>query len=219
MKASLKPTYGALAKFPEIRLPDGARRPQLVIAFERFKSEVDWADSHDGRALIRVLEPIVLKAKKKASALLRAKIDAPSAFALPKKASPQALKAEVKVDLDRLSHLVAFRLSRVDLETRVGKCVTCPHVGVLQWGHVVSQSDCPWLGYHPHNTRGQCGGCNGPGQGRYREFRAALESERPGRAAELEALALKYGRRRPTLQELRALRDRLQAVAVNIGAV
>ena len=206
-----------LSKFPEIRLPEGGRRPQIVVAVERFKKEVPWADSHDGRALLRILEPVALKATKKAAAMLRAKIDTPAAFALPKRATPQAIKAELKVELDRLSHLVAFHLSGMDPETKVGKCVTCPHHGVLQWGHFVSQSDCPWIVYHPHNTRGQCGECNGPGQGRYREFRAALEREKEGRAVELEALAVKFGRKRPTPEELKMILQRLRKFAETLG--
>lgn len=193
-----------LKGFPEIRVPNGKKRPIIADALDRFKT-VDWSDTHEGRAIIRVLEPVVMKALRRVAQMFRRKIDTPTSFALPKKETPQEVRGKLRDQLDAQSRRIAFSLTP-------SRCFTCgSYTRNLQWGHFVSRADCPFLIDHPHNSRSQCGTCNGLRQGAYREFRAGLETEQQGRADVVEKLATRYGRHRPRADDLQRHKRLLDA--------
>lgn len=208
-------------KYPPIRMPEGAgRTPPLVAAYERFLAEVEWAQDNHGKALCKVLEPAVRKARNKAAALLRRAVDTRSAFELPKEATPQQLKQDLYDECYHYSRQVAFIHGGADPWTSTGPCFTCSHVGTVYWGHFISQADSRLLRYHEHNTRPQCGTCNDParGGGRYREFRANLEKEAAGRAAKVELLHAEKGRNDWRVKDLEKERDRIREYLRRLGA-
>lgn len=205
-------------KFPKPSAILTGKRPEIVIALERFKSEVVWATKPHGRAIVKVLEHAARKAINRAAARQKKVARKEAMQKHPKKVAEQELRAELREKLNALSHKVAFALTPgYDPETREGLCFTCGKPAVLQWGHFIRQSDCPWLVYHQHGTRGQCAGCNGPGLGKHTEFHAALEKEKPGRAQMLIAIWKEKGKKHPKSYEYAEMLKRLTAFAESIG--
>lgn len=182
---------------------------------ERFKGE---EGSKVYRAIERLLEPRARKKGMKRAALVARAIDNPVASRLVKQATPQGIKSELREELEALSKRVAFaQTPGMDPVTKVGPCFTCGTITKLQWGHFIAQAACPMLVYHPHNTRGQCGACNGLRQGEQAKFRDALEEEMPGRAIWLLTAAMQNGKARPRISDLEADLKRLKAFARGIG--
>jgi hypothetical protein len=204
-------------KFPPIKVP--TRRHPLEIALERFEKTVDWAETHDGRAITKIIRPKVDKLKRTRGAELNRQIDTPTAFLLPKEMTPQAMKADLYDECYALSRAIAFTLGEADPETSHGRCFTCGSTGTMQWGHFIAQGDSRLLRYHEHNTRPQCGTCNDParGAGRYGIFRANLEKEEAGRAIALEARHAELGRKDWRVKDLEKERDRLIDFAEGLG--
>jgi hypothetical protein len=182
---------------------------------ERFKGE---EGSKVYRAIERLLEPRARKKGLKRAAIVARAIDNPVASRLVKQATPQGIKSDLREELEALSKRVAFaQTPGMDPVTKVGPCFTCGAVTRLQWGHFIAQAACPMMIYHPHNTRGQCGTCNGHGQGEQVKFRDALEEQTPGRTIQLLTAAMQYGKARARISDLEADLKRLKAVAHNIG--
>ncbi len=182
-----RPRFRIAPKVPEIRMPTNRRSP-IEIALARFIAEVPWAAEHDGRAIIKILQPKAEKARRARGAMIARKIDTPQAFALPKEATPQAIKGDLHDELEALCKKIVFTRDCGHPDSRTGECISCRGWFTnLQWGHFIPQNVCKWLQYDPRATGGQCPHCNGFKQGNYAGYAAGIERRQPGLVAILEA--------------------------------
>lgn len=121
--------------------------------------------------------------------------------------TPQAIKKDLKKELEALCKAIVFTRDCGGPDNRAGNCITCGKFTTLQWGHFVRQQDSKWLQYDPRNTAGQCAGCNGPGgRGRPLEFALAIDKrEGKGVAAALHLEAKNNQWWRPNKGNLTAM--------------
>jgi len=175
----------------------------------------------EGTAVYRYVERLLIPRAAKATAKFDRKIriaaNDPTGAKRLKKKTNHKIKQEIKEKLESLSKRVCFYLGGINIDTKYGKCYTCSSIDVLQWGHYVRQNDCPWIVYHPHQSRPQCAQCNGFGKGMQVEFHRALEQEKAGRADNLLSLQSKYGKKKPTAADLEYIYKMLKAYADQKG--
>jgi hypothetical protein len=139
-----------------------------------------WIDAHLKLQKIAGIPPIVAQVvEKNYRAAMRKAIPARPRIRLPKasrKVTPQAIKRDLKKELEALCKAIVFTRDCGSPEAREGVCITCGNYRVLQWGHFIAQNHSKWLQYDPRNTAGQCAGCNGPGgRGRPFEYGQAID--------------------------------------------
>ena len=181
----------------------------------------------EARRVMNWIRPRAAKAGRRSEKLIRQAIDNPAQFRLVKKAAPRNVKKELRDECEALCKAIVFHRDgvsndRSDENYRIGRCVTCGNQAVLSWGHFIPQERSKSLQYEPDNTAGQCGRCNGPGKGMYREYKDAINRRSPGLGDALEArhkALLRFNREvfTWTIRGLEAKRDELARKCEKMG--
>jgi hypothetical protein len=151
-------------------------------------------------------------AEKRAGPILnkRARPKSKPPIRFPRGKDPKKVKKDLHAECEALCKALVFYRDCGDWRSREGLCITCGiHQFSLQWGHFIKRQRAPGLLYSVQATGGQCGGCNGPGDGEPLKYSDAID-QRDGEG-EAGRLVAKHYKKPFTWNKttLTAERDRL----------
>jgi hypothetical protein len=116
-------------------------------------------------------------AEKRAGPILnkRARPKSKPAIRFPRGKDPKKEKKALHAECEALCKALVFHRDCGAWWAREGACVTCGAYTALQWGHFIKRQRAPGLLYSVKATGGQCGGCNGPGDGEPLKYAEAID--------------------------------------------